>query len=470
MRHSCSHIKTRWIIGFPILLIFMLIGFESCSKDNGGPNDNSPDDTTQPPELPVPFDKVPALKDMVLYEVNFMAFGPSCTINNVLSRIDSIKNLGVNVIWLMPVFPEGQLNGVGSPYCVQNYLEVNPDLGTLSDLKDFVGASHKREMAVILDWVANHTAWDNPWIENTDWYTHDSQNNIISPPGTGWNDVADLNYSSASMRLEMIRSMKYWITTCNVDGFRCDAADMVPFDFWKQAIDSLKNLPGRDLILLAEGSRTDHFTAGFQMTYSWDFQTALKNIYHDGMAASTLYQTNTNEYSALPSGAEKLRYITNHDIYAWDSSPVVQFVNEQGSLSAFVVTAFMRGVPLICSGQEVANAGNISFFEPNPVNWSQNNEIFTQYKKVMQIRDSLPEVRSGNLVTYNNDDVLLFKRTDVGSEVLIIVNVRNSSVNISLPEDLANTNWLNQWDQSELNLGSEIELPPFEFILAKRAI
>jgi alpha-amylase len=450
-----------------LILGLFFLSLTACSKDQGKPDDTDNTDTT---ESPVPFDKVPALNDIVMYEVNFMAFGPSCTINDVLDRIDSIKTLGVNVIWLMPIFPEGQVNGVGSPYSVQNYKEINPNLGTLDNLKQFVNKAHELGIAVILDWVANHTAWDNAWITNTDWYTQDQQGNIISPAGTGWNDVADLNYANTSMRLEMIKSMKYWITASNIDGFRCDAADMVPFDFWKQAIDSLKKIPDRDLILLAEGSRLDHFTAGFEMTYAWDFQSKMKSIYHDGTSASGIYQTNSNEYSGLPLGTQKLRYITNHDIYAWEDSPVHQFVNEQGSLSAFVATAFMGGVPLICSGQEVANPTNISFFDPNPVNWSQHLEILTKYKKVMQIRDSLPEVLSGNLVSYNNDDVLLFKRTDVDSEVLIIVNVRNATVNISIPVELINSSWDNQWDQTNLELGTEIVLEPFEFILARRVI
>jgi alpha-amylase len=450
------------------LIAFIFLSITGCRKDSDN-SINGPD-TTDTPSKEIPFDKVPEVNAMTIYEVNFMAFGPSGTINNVLSRIDSIKSLGINVLWLMPVYPEGQLNGVGSPYSVKDYQAVNPDLGTIDDLKKLIKEAHSRDMAVILDWVANHTSWDNEWITNTDWYTQDQQGNIISPAGTGWNDVADLNYSSSSMRQEMITSMKYWITMCNIDGFRCDAADMVPFDFWKQAIDSLKKLPNRKLILLAEGSRIDHFTAGFQMTYAWDFQSKLKSIYKDGAAASSIYQTNTNEYASLPAGTEKLRYITNHDIYAWENSPVSQFVSANGSLSAFVATAFMRGVPLICAGQEVANPSTISFFNLNSVNWLQNNDILTKYKKVIQIRNSLPEVISGNLQTYNNNDVLIFKRTDADSEVLIIVNVRNSTINVVLPDALKNTSWENQWDHSTLKLDSNISLPPFEFVLAKRNI
>ena len=226
-----------------------------------------------------PVRQLPKLSEMVVYEVNPLVFGPDGTFSNTTERLSDIKDLGVNVLWLMPIFPEGQLNGVGSPYAVQNYTEVAPSLGNITDLKQLVKEAHKLEMAVIIDWVANHTAWDNPWIENDSWYTKDSQGNIINPPGTNWQDVAELNYNNEEMRNEMIKSMKFWVETCNIDGFRCDAVDFVPFDFWKQAIDSLQAMEGRSLIFLAESGKKESLTAGFQFNYSWDFQSKLVSIF-----------------------------------------------------------------------------------------------------------------------------------------------------------------------------------------------
>jgi glycosidase len=190
-----------------------------------------------------------------------------------------VKALGINAIWIMPIYPIGNLNSFGSPYCIKNYEEVNPDLGTMNDLKTLVTEAHNRKIAVMLDWVANHTSWDAEWIVHKSWYTQNASGNIISPPGTTWNDVADLNYSNDTMRQAMIDAMEFWITNADIDGFRCDAADYVPFDFWKQAIDSLHHATDKNLILLAEGSRADHFTAGFQMNFSWDFLSVLKNVF-----------------------------------------------------------------------------------------------------------------------------------------------------------------------------------------------
>ena len=173
-----------------------------------------------------PFAEVPAISDISMYEINERAFSVAGTFDGILSRIDSIKALNINVIWLMPINPIGTINSVNSPYCVKNYFAVNPEYGTLEDLRKLVREAHARKMAVILDWAANHTSWDNPWIQaHPNWYVHDPGGNIIHPPGTNWQDVAELDYSNSEMRLEMIRALKYWVLKANIDGYRCDAAE-----------------------------------------------------------------------------------------------------------------------------------------------------------------------------------------------------------------------------------------------------
>ena len=192
------------------------------------------------------------------------AFSTQSNFQGVIARLDSIKALGINVIYLMPIYPVGAVKSVNSPYCVKDYKGVNTEFGNLTDLRALIEGAHSRNMSVILDWVANHTAWDNAWItQHKDWYLQDGLGNIVSPPGTGWNDVAQLNFTNGMMRLEMIRSMKYWVYTANVDGFRCDFADGPPYDFWKQAIDTLRNITTHKLLMLAEGTRSNHYTAGF---------------------------------------------------------------------------------------------------------------------------------------------------------------------------------------------------------------
>ena len=182
--------------------------------------------------------------------------------------------------------------------------------------------------------------WDNPWIDSTKWYTQDGNGNIISPAGTNWADVADLNFSNQNMRLEMIKAMRYWILTANIDGYRCDAADMVPYDFWQQAISKLNELQGRKLIFLAEGARTDHFIAGFDMNFSFNFYNNLKNIFKYNEDASTVFNINSSEYNNVPDGKKKPRYTTNHDESAWDATPMILFNGKQGALAASAITSY----------------------------------------------------------------------------------------------------------------------------------
>lgn len=208
---------------------------------------------------------LPAVEDVVMYQVNPRVFAPEKSFKAVERRLDSIQALGINVVWFMPINEVGQEKSVNSPYCVKDYKGVNPEFGTLDEFKALVATCHQKGMNVIIDWVANHTSWDNAWIANKEWYTQDEAGNIIFPAGTGWKDVADLNFDNQEMRLAMIEAMKFWVTEIGIDGFRCDAADFVPFDFWKQALDSLRAIPDRSLLMLAEGKRRDHFEAGFDM-------------------------------------------------------------------------------------------------------------------------------------------------------------------------------------------------------------
>ncbi len=450
-----------------ILLLLLAILFLFSCKDDDGPIIIDPD----PPitEDPEPFDGVPAVEDMVFYEINLRAFSAAGNFQGVEDRLDSIKALGVNVIWLMPIFPVGQVNSVGelgSPYSVKNYKEVNLEFGNLDALKVLVKEAHDRDMAVVLDWVANHTAWDNPWISaHPEWYTRDANGNIQIPAGTNWQDVADLNFSNADMRLEMIQSMQYWILNANVDGFRCDAADLVPFDFWQQAIDSLENMPDRNIILLAEGARADHFTAGFQLNFGWDFYNITKNVFRIGTSVNNLWSTNTAEYNNVPPGAEKLRFTTNHDESAWDASPITLLGGQKGAMNAFVITAFLDGVPLIYAGQEVGRASTTPFFSKSPIDWTANPAYLAEYKQVMAFRQSSAAVRQGELEAFSNGDVVVFKKKLAGEEVLVIANPRNAAITYTLPAAIANTDWKNALTQVDVGLGTQVGLGAYEYLI-----
>lgn len=383
---------------------------------------------------PKPTYTVPAPEDVMMYQVNPRVFAAESSFNAVAQQLDSIHALGANVVWFMPVYEVGQERSVNSPYCIQDYKALNPEFGTLEEFSSLVAQCHERGMSVILDWVANHTSWDNAWVaDHPEWYTRNAEGEIISPEGTGWLDVADLNFDNQEMRLAMIDAMKFWVNEAGIDGFRCDAADFVPYDFWEQAIDSLRAIPGRKLLMLAEGKRKDHFQAGFEMNYAWDFMTALRDVFIRDSSALLLYRTDSLEYDSIPAGCVKLRFTTNHD-EASKLSPVVEYQGERGSMSAFVIAAFLRGGALIYGSQEVGYPEPINFFHYVPVDWESHPALRAEYARLMHLYNTRPALRKGETIPCPNGDCILFEKRLGDEQVLVAANVRPDAIRPALPE------------------------------------
>lgn len=450
-----------------IVLLFITI---SCNKETP-PIDVVPD----PPETNdstynqygTPFENVPDNFDVVMYEVNLRAFSSNGDLLGVITRLDEIAALGVNVIWLMPIHPIGEINSVNSPYSVKDYKSVSTEYGTLNDLRKLTDEAHKRDMAVIMDWVANHTGWDNPWIKNKSWYSQDSSGNIIHPPGTNWLDVADLNYTNTDMRLAMIDAMKYWILEANIDGFRCDYADGVPSTFWQQTFDTLSQIPNRNYIFLAEGSRANHFSVGFDMIYAWDFYYKMKDIFN-GQNATGLFNTHLSEFTNIPEGKQKLRYTTNHDESAWENTPMVFFKGKRGALSASVSTIFMGGVPLFYTGQEVGRVQKVPFFSNSPINWNENLDMLMEYKTLMNYYTHSEAAKKGSITDYSDNNVLCFKKKLNLEEIVVLANVRNNQMNYSLPDSLRKTYWINALNDEPVFLDIYHTLGSYQYLVLRK--
>ena len=409
-----------------------------------------------------PFQSVPSTDDIILYEVNLRAFSSTGDLQGVINKLDHLQSLHVNVIWLMPIHPIGTINSVNSPYCVKDHKAVSAEYGDLSRLRQLTDAAHARGMAVIMDWVANHTAWDHPWMSNTSWYTQDANGNVIMPPGTNWADVADLNFDNTDMRAAMIDAMRYWVLQANVDGYRCDYADGVPDDFWTEAITSLRSIPNRELVMLAEGDRTNHYTSGFDMTFAWDYYTQLKNVFQ-GQPAFTINATSANEYTSVPSGKHKLRFTTNHDQSAWEATPPTLFGGIDGATAATVAHVFMRGVPLIYTGQEVGRLTTIPFFSNSPIDWSANASMLSKYRDIYGIYDNLDVARRGNLTLHSANDAIIIEKELSGEHLLVVVNVRNTPVSVPMPAALQNTAWSTAITGTTEFIGSTMGLMAYEY-------
>ena len=412
---------------------------------------------------------VPEVADVVMYQVNPRVFAPSNSFQAIIGRLDSIEDLGVNMLWIMPIYPIGLEKSKNSPYSVRDYKAVAPEYGTIDDLRMLVQSCHERGMGVILDWVANHTAWDNVWVkQHPDWYTHDSTGNIIFPPGTDWTDVADLNYDNKEMRAAMIDAMRFWVDSVGVDGFRCDVADQVPVDFWTDCINNLRAAAQpRNLIMLAEGANPDNFTAGFDLNYAWEFMGAIARVMKGEASVGKLLTTDKNEYKDLPPGKFKLRFTTNHD-EATKASPITLYGGPKASMAAFVATTMLHGGMLVYGSQEVGYPETINFFKYVPVNWNANPAMRDEYKKLISIYNEHPALRSsGKVVPFDDDEnsVLIVDRVLNNDNVLVIVNVRNEINNIELPAMWANKTVINLMTGEDMDLKHHIQVQPYQYLL-----
>ncbi len=423
-----------------------------------------------PVQYGVPFSGVPDRRDAIIYQVNMRPFSQAGNFAGVTSRLDSIKALSVNVVYLMPIFPVGAVNSVNSPYCVRDYKAVNTEFGTLDDLRLLVDEAHKRNMGVILDWVANHTAWDNGWIiSHKDWYLQDGSGNVVSPPGMGWNDVAQLNFNNTAMRLEMIKSMKYWVFTANVDGFRCDYADGPPADFWKQAIDTLRKISTHKLLMLAEGSKSSNFTAGFDYNFGFSFYGQLKSIYSSNSSVLNIDNLNNSEYTGAVNGQQMVRYTSNHDVNGSDGTPLALFGGRNGSMAAFVLAAMMKSVPMVYGSQEVGTPTKITFpFTGTKINWTLNPDIATEYKKILAFRARSVAVRQGVLTSFSTTDICAFTKEVTGEKVAVLVNPRNAPVSYTLPVALANSSWTDAIKGGTVTLQTQLILQPYSYVILKQ--
>jgi glycosidase len=427
------------------------------------------DDT--PVQYGTPFPNVPDRQDVTIYQVNMRAFSAQSGFKGVTARLDSIKALGVNVVYLMPIFPVGSVKSVNSPYCVKDYKAVNPEFGNLDDLRALVDGAHSRNMSVVLDWVPNHTAWDNEWITtHKDWYLQDASGTILIPPGTNYSDVAQLNFTNSAMRKEMIKSMKYWLLTANVDGFRCDYADGVPFDFWKQALDSMRNVKTHKLLMLAEGSRGDHFTAGFDYIFGFNFYGQMRSIFGTNQQAVTrLDAVNTTEYATATNGQHVVRYLDNHDVNGSDGTALNLFGGAKGSLAAFVVVAYMKGIPMIYNGQEVGTTFKLVFpFTGADLNWAPNPTITEEYKKIIAFRNSSAAIRRGALTSYSNADICAFTKEQGAEKIFVVSNLRNAATTYTLPTSIANSTWTDALTGASVALNNTVSLGAYGYIVLKK--
>jgi cyclomaltodextrinase / maltogenic alpha-amylase / neopullulanase len=380
------------------------------------------------------------VKDAVIYEVYLRSFSKEGTFKALETKIPELKKLGVSVVWLMPIHPTGKVNrkgSLGSPYSIQDYYAVNPEFGTLNDFKSLVNAVHQNGLKILIDLVANHTAWDNPILkEHPDWYTHDASGKII-PPNPDWTDVADLNYDQLELRSYMITMMKYWVRDIGIDGYRCDVAELVPTDFWETARKELDAI--KPIVMLSEGTMPEHHIKAFDLTYSWNVYDVLSKVLNGSTPATIFHDLLKTESYQFPQGSLRMRFNTNHDKNAYDG-PAVEIFTPQGAKSTAVLVFTYPGVPLIYNGEEVGNDKKLGLFEKEDIDWSKNAEFRTLYEKLSLLRKQHPALVEGSYSPIQNSEsnkVYSFIRSKADDSVIVAINFNSSPVliNLTLPSN-----------------------------------
>lgn len=313
-------------------------------------------------------------KEAVLYQINTRQFTPEGTFHAAERQLPRLKALGVNVLWLMPIHPIGEKNRkgtLGSPYSVKDYYGVNPELGTKEDFRHFVDSAHAQGFHVILDWVANHTAWDNAMVtEHPDWYEKDWQGHFRPTPWWDWSDIIDLDWSKPGVREHVGKAMEMWVRDYGVDGFRADVAGYVPIDFWEKERARLEKI--RPVFMLAEWKTPELTRAAFDAVYAWEWHHTMVDIARGKADPTALYGYYAEADSAWPRQAMRMTYIANHDSNAWEGT---QYENFGDALPAAIAFSFTgEGLPMIYNGQEACNHKRLEFFEKDPIDWSQGKD------------------------------------------------------------------------------------------------
>ncbi|CAL2064140.1 alpha-amylase family glycosyl hydrolase [Tenacibaculum sp. 190524A05c] len=397
------------------------------------------------------------LETAVIYEANIRQYSKEGTFDAFTKDIPQLKELGVKIIWLMPVFPisetkrkatggkdskfasefpeEERAKYLGSYYAVSDFKKINPEFGTIEDFRKLVKTAHDNGIYVILDWVPNHTGWDHTWLTtNSDFYTKNDKGEVIHPEGTDWTDVADLNYDNPELRKEMISDMSYWITKENIDGFRCDVAGSVPTAFWQEAVPQLRKL--KDIFMLAEAWEPELLEGNlFDMGYGWDRHHTMNHI-AKGEEKVTAWHTNYEKDAKRYAADDILMtFVTNHDENSWNGT-IEERMGESAGLFT-TLSYLVPGMPLIYSGQEYGLNHRLKFFEKDSIPKTKGKE-WSLLKKLASLKQGNSALNGGkqsaayNVLEANNENVLAFTRTKADDAIVFIGNLSKEKQSVTV--------------------------------------
>ncbi len=390
----------------------------------------------------------------IIYEINVRNYSSEGNFNGVKKDLSRLKDLGVDILWLMPIHPIGEEKregSLGSPYSIKDYKKINPEFGTEADFKSLVETAHSLNMEIWMDWVANHTSWDHPWVsEHLDYYASQNGQQPYSP--NGWNDVVQLDYSNQNMRTAMIDAMKYWVQNFDIDGYRCDAVTYVPLDFWQQAkaqVDAVKKITW-----LGEGDDPAYMSV-FDYDYAWQFSTTAFHDLGTGSSASAFIEGcktlfNNQNYSQK----SRMLFLTNHDQNSHEGTEFTRYGANVLPLTVLYFTIY--DMPLIYNGQEIGMNKSMSLFEKDPVQWDPANKIYFElFKKLTRLKRTQPALEDGKnrgalkIYPTNKENVFVYSRKRGDNEVLVMLNFNNVAVNFKWTGEVPSGNFKNHLSGGE---------------------
>ena len=372
-----------------------------------------------------------------IYEVNLRQYTLEGTFEAFSKHLPRLKDMGVKILWFMPITPIselGRLGNLGSYYAVKNYTDTNPEFGPINDFKNLVEKAHELGFKVIIDWVANHSGNDHPWItEHPEFYCYDINHQLHHPHG--WTDVAQLNYEDQRLRETMVSSMKFWLKECDIDGYRCDMAHLVPLDFWVYAKKKLSKIKD-NLFWLAECEVPEYHEV-FDATYTWRWMHASEEFYHGRMNLQSLLTVLYKTVTEFPATGFRTYFTSNHDENSWNGTQFEKYGNAAELMAVFTCT--WNGIPMIYSGQELPNRKRLKFFEKDHIEWNGNFAMHDFYKTLLILKSSNESLRGGDIdiltkIVSHPDDhkIFAYLRKYGESQVLVILNFSGEEINFQV--------------------------------------
>lgn len=471
-----SRIKSAF--GFAVLLCGLLSGCQIKTNDQQKNKVVTPAAPAFRKEAPEWF------KDAVIYEVNIRQSSKKGTINEFIPQLSRLKQMGVDVLWLMPIYPISKTKRkgrLGSPYSVRDYRAVNPDLGTIQDFDRLVQSAHGMGMRVILDYVPNHTGWDNAWIkEHPDWYMK-SADTIRHPfdkngKSTDWFDVAELDYDNEDLCNEMISCMKFWVKEHDVDGYRMDVADMVPNNFWEKVRPELQAIKPVLMISESEGS-SEHFESCFETNYGWQMHTLMNELAQGKRKIGDIDKLYRRFKTENPADATQLLFITNHDENSWKGSELTRMGKAKNAMAAFCLT--FQGVPLMYTGQEFENRKQLAFFEKDDLDYEKLNRSHPEfYRKLIALKHRNKALWNGMYggtvaklpVDDRNNAIYAFQRVKDDEKVLAIFNFSPEPQKTKIIGKEAGGQYLEIFSDKRYNIveNMPLQLPAWGFLIFEK--